>query len=244
MRGVWAHASPNVISIAKQARSAILTARKFSMFTPKTARQTAGFTLVELLTVIAIIAILMGILFPTIGSAIEAAKKTQAKNDALQIVNAIKGYYTEYGKYPSLDAATAPTTDTKITTASDNAKLIDILRSNTTTGSNTALVTAMNPRKIVFLEVPNAKNLGTAAKERAGIGSSGQYLDPWGTAKGFYYITFDTDYDNQVDNPYSSNAGSSKLSTGVIVWSLGRDAAGGAADKNAGTSKDDVISWQ
>lgn len=201
------------------------------MFTPKIHRPTTAFTLVELLTVIAIIAVLMGILFPTINSAIEAAKKSQAKNDALQIVNAVKAYYTEYGKYPVVTA------DGKITSSADNAKLIKILRAKETDA------TLQNPRKIVFLEVPDAKNLGTAAKERAGIGNNGQFLDPWGTAAGFYYISFDHDYNNEVENPYTSNAGSKPLSTGVIAWSIGRD-ANTTADKSLTTAKDDVLSWQ
>jgi prepilin-type N-terminal cleavage/methylation domain-containing protein len=64
-----------------------------------------GFTLIELLTVIAIIAILMGLLFPAIASVREAARKTQAKNDAANIVAAVKAYYTEYGKYPDLSGS-------------------------------------------------------------------------------------------------------------------------------------------
>ena len=194
----------------------------------------SAFTLVELLTVIAIIAVLMGILFPTINSAIESAKKTQAKNDELQIVNAVKGYYTEYGKYP---VATPPasgdfTYDSQ--NGNSNDKLFNELRA-------TSFAT-INPRKIVFLEVPDSKNLTQPeAKQKSGISSSGKYLDPWGNA---YIIRIDTDYDNTISNPYSSNAGNQTLSTGVIVWTKGRDGAGGSNDKNSGTSKDDVISWQ
>lgn len=208
------------------------------MHTPKRSPLTAGFTLVELLTVIAIIAILMGILFPTIGSAIESAKKTQAKNDCLQIVNAVKAYYTEYGKYPDIN------TSGIITSSSDNKRLMDILRAKETSNP------LQNPRKIVFLEVTDAKNFGIAAKERAGMAKTGEYLDPWGGTRNFYYLSYDADYDNALANPYSANAGtpgtppSGGLSVGVIAWSVGRDAKGGTGDKNGTDSKDDVISWQ
>src|SRR5947207_2970004 len=47
-----------------------------------------AFTLVELLTVIAIIAILMGLLFPAIGIIKEQARKAQAKSDVTNIVAA------------------------------------------------------------------------------------------------------------------------------------------------------------
>ena len=200
------------------------------MYTPKRSPLTAGFTLVELLTVIAIIAILMGILFPTIGSAIESAKKTQAKSDCLQIVNAVKAYYTEYGKYP---LATADTTYN----GSTQAELLDILRAPS---SQTAWVTN-NPRKIVFLEVPAAKNLNQPeTKQKAGISSTRKWLDPWGNP---YQVMIDGNYDNSLANPYT-NAGSALLSTGVIAWSIGRDALGGSGDKTTGNAKDDVISWQ
>ncbi len=202
------------------------------MFTPKTSR--SAFTLVELLTVIAIIAVLMGILFPTIGAAIESAKKTQAKNDELQIVNAVKAYYTEYGKYP-----TASTSDTEV---ADTGPLLSELR------IPSGFTPTMNPRKIVFLEVPDAKNYGQANKEKSGISKlSGKWLDPWGNP---YKVMLDADYDNKLANPYSQNAGNpgtppnGGLSTGVIAWSLGRDGKGGTGDKTTGDAKDDVISWQ
>src|SRR6476646_4188508 len=59
-----------------------------------------AFTLIELLVVIAIIAILVGLLFPAFKAVQNQAKRTQAKNDLTQIVNAVNAFYTEYGKYP------------------------------------------------------------------------------------------------------------------------------------------------
>src|SRR6266567_5247094 len=59
-----------------------------------------AFTLIELFTVMAVIAILVGLLFPAFTSVMERARKTQAKNDLTQIVTAVNAYYTEYGKYP------------------------------------------------------------------------------------------------------------------------------------------------
>ncbi len=63
-------------------------------------RGPSAFTLIELLDVISIIAILMGLLFPAFKSVQDQAKKTQAKNDMMQIVTAVNAYNTDYGVYP------------------------------------------------------------------------------------------------------------------------------------------------
>src|ERR1700733_8577922 len=60
----------------------------------------SAFTLIELLTVIAIIAILMGLLFPALSVVRDQANKVQAKTAIMGAVAAVKQYYTEYGKYP------------------------------------------------------------------------------------------------------------------------------------------------
>jgi prepilin-type N-terminal cleavage/methylation domain-containing protein len=177
-----------------------------------------AFTLIELLVVIAIIAILIGLLFPAFSAVQNQAKKTQAKNDLTQIVNAVNAFYTEYGKYPLA-------TDDSIIT--NNAPLMNVLR---------AIDTANNPRQIVFISPPNVKN---TASPRSGIGSDGQYYDPFGTA---YSLRIDGNYDNQLANPYThdTGAGPLTLNIGVIAWSLGKDQTLGT-DFNA---SDDVISWQ
>ena len=195
----------------------------------------ACFTLIELLVVIVIIAVLMGLAFPVFQGVQNQAKKTQAKNDLMQIVTAVNAYYAEYGKYPLTPTTPA---DTTYGATATNEQLFNELRS----------VTALqNPRGIVFLSPPDVKDVNNP---RAGISSApataGQYFDPWGKP---YLIRIDTDYDNQTSNPYSQNAGSAPLlRSGVIAWSFGKDAlsqsTSTAADKNTGTNKDDVISWQ
>jgi type II secretory pathway pseudopilin PulG len=183
-----------------------------------------------------IIAVLTGLAFPVFQGVQNQAKRTQARSDLIQIVTAANAYYTEYGKYPPTPTTPADTTYGATPT---NEQLFNELRS----------VTAMqNPRRIVFLSPPDVKDTNNP---RAGISSApapaGQYFDPWGKP---YMIRIDTDYDNQLSNPYSQNAGAAPLlRTGVIAWSFGKDSLSQStsttpADKNFGTNKDDIISWQ
>ena len=195
-----------------------------------------AFTLIELLVVIMIIAVLMGLAFPVFQGVQNQARRTQARNDLMQIVIAVNAYYTEYGRYPLTPATPA---DKTYGTTITNEQLFNELRS---------VMASENPRRIVFLSPPDVKDVNNP---RAGIGSApapaGQYYDPWGKP---YMVRIDTDYDNQVNNPYSQNAGSAPfLRTGVIAWSFGKDALSQStsttpADKNTGTNKDDIISWQ
>jgi prepilin-type N-terminal cleavage/methylation domain-containing protein len=200
-----------------------------------TVRSRSAFTLIELLVVIVIIAVLLGLAFPAFQGVQNQAKKAQARNDLMQIVTAVNAYYSEYGKYPLSPPAPA---DTTYGAATGNEQLFNELRSVTAT---------QNPRAIVFLSPPDVKD---ANKPRAGIGSApgtvGRYFDPWGKP---YLVRVDTDYDNQINNPYAQNAGAPLLRNGVIAWSFGPDALSQStsptpSDKNTGTSKDDVTSWQ
>lgn len=148
----------------------------------------SAFTLMELLIVIAIIGILMSLLFPAANSAIDAAKKAQAKNDAVQIATAVIAYETEYGKLPD-----GPTE----TGADINSTLL---------GALTGLNTNNNPRKIVFLEVNLAK------KNKSGVDSltaPTKFVDPWSNS---FKIVTDANYDHTI------TAKGTSLRKKVAVW--------------------------
>src|SRR5688572_15449697 len=70
-------------------------------------RYKVAFTLIELLVVIVAVAVLMGLAFPVFQGVQNQAKKTQARNDLIQIVTAVNAFYTEYGRYPSTKPADA-----------------------------------------------------------------------------------------------------------------------------------------
>ncbi|HVF72721.1 MAG TPA: prepilin-type N-terminal cleavage/methylation domain-containing protein [Chthoniobacterales bacterium] len=206
-------------------------------------RDSAAFTLIELIVVIMIIAVLVGLSFPVYQGVQNSAKKTQAKNDVTQIVTAVNAFYTEYGRYP-IDSTVITDTGATFGQGSSNSRvLFDTLRGKTTT---------LNTRQIVFISPPEDTNQD---KAKGKIGRDGQFYDPWGSA---YLVRMDANYDNEVDNPYypDTTAGPEKIRQGVLGWSLGKNGVRGggsttdpsfgkepgAADKYQGSG--DVISWQ
>ncbi len=164
-------------------------------------RKSSAFTLIELLVVIAIIGVLMSLLFPAVNSAIDAARKAQAKNDVVQIATAVTAYETEYGKLPAGPTSTA---------ADIESTLLEAL---------TAVKPDNNVRKIVFLEANQSKS------GKSGVDSltaPTKFVDPWGNA---YQIVVDADYDNNIT---AKTAGASSLENTnlrkkVAVWSKGLD---------------------
>lgn len=155
-----------------------------------------GFTLVELLVVVAIIAILAGILLGVIRAALLRADRAKAQAQIADIVNAVKNFYAEYGVWPCPDNGS-----TDKTYSSDQHKVMNMLR---------GLDKTINSRGIIFLEVPSdALNL-----------TNNTYLDPWGNA---YVIALDTDFDNRCLLTSIGPGSPSGVLTGrqVAVWSWG-----------------------
>ncbi len=62
-----------------------------------------GFTLIEMVVVLAVVAILVAILVPTIARHIKEAKITRAQNEELVISAAILSLYKDTGKWPGYD---------------------------------------------------------------------------------------------------------------------------------------------
>ncbi len=74
---------------------------------PVSRRSRSGFTLVELLTVIGIIAILAAMLLPVLSSAHQHALVVQARTEEQGLVQAIEKYDSDYGRFPISPAAQA-----------------------------------------------------------------------------------------------------------------------------------------
>jgi prepilin-type N-terminal cleavage/methylation domain-containing protein len=71
--------------------------------------KSSGFTLVELLVVIGIIAILAGVILSAGNSALRAAQRARAANMANQIQTSVLNYFSEYSVYPVSSGATSQT---------------------------------------------------------------------------------------------------------------------------------------
>jgi prepilin-type N-terminal cleavage/methylation domain-containing protein len=79
----------------------------FSMKKNLPPRRRSGFTLVELLTVIAIIGILAGMLLPVLSVVKQKAYVARAKTEESSLVTAIGSYDADYGRYPLTTAELA-----------------------------------------------------------------------------------------------------------------------------------------
>jgi prepilin-type N-terminal cleavage/methylation domain-containing protein len=225
----------------------------------------AAFTLIELLTVIVIIAILMGLLFPAVNAVKEAGRKADAKNSCTGIVAAVKQYYTEYGKYPpikvedsggggqqsdSQDIVIGDPDCPKV--KGDNKLLFNTLRA-LSLGANRDHV--LNPRRIIFFEgkaVTDVKSPRSGFVEKTDSDNQGNYYDPWGKQ---YNVIIDSNYDTMidVDQVYQDAdwQGDGRPHIGVGAFSMGKDNKVG--DKKQGLDNkyregqkisDDVVSWQ
>ena len=193
------------------------TAGKWQVTRPR-----AAFTLVELLTVIAVIAILAAMLLTSLAGVRTRALKVRAHLEVVQLANAIEKYDSDYGRFPvstnALFAASAAGGDFTYGTNgvanatfnlinspalsydANNAEVIAILMDNTNLANGVNAGHIKNPRQTVYLDPKvSGYDPSVPGPPEGGVDVNGVYRDPWGNP---YVISMDLNYDEHCKDSF------------------------------------------
>lgn len=172
-----------------------------------------GFTLIEMLVVIAILAILMSITIPGAGLIMRKMKEAQARSESLAISSIISAYRNEYNRWPGWDSVNKNPTPS--ITDADWVEVMTMIRPPAN-----ANLRQYNPRLIQFWEAdPKVVN------------ADGAWVDPWGNP---YQYLLDHNHDDLIDAPDGQT-----VRAKVIVWSWGAN----GVDDQYHKDEDDVGTW-
>lgn len=215
-------------------------------------RAVVAFTLIELLTVIAIIAILMGLLFPVIASSINQTKRADANIAVKSIVTGCQQYLNDYGKFPEVPSAMA----TDFMSFGDmntggckehNDKLFDVLRNINRSGPGAH---PLNPRQKPYMDTKAATDTqhprgGFVDGSQFPPAEQGRFMDPWGKE---YCVILETDGDGQIDMStfFTNLSGPTDIvRKSAVAFSMAKDGVRGtpAQLNQISKDKDDLVSW-
>lgn len=147
-----------------------------------------AFTLIELLTVIGIIAILSAITFGVVKGVQERAAIGQAKTELAILAQALEAYKLQYGDYPQMGAAANAVAGTTAASATDGPGILF----NALTGKRGPLSTntIINGRSYLELSKLSLQDTSTAGLPKTGAEQvANAFFDPWGRRYVYYYKT-------------------------------------------------------
>jgi len=217
-------------------------------------RKAFRFTLMELLTVVAIIGILAAIVIPTVATAQQRGRITQAKSDISTLKSAFAQLNSDYNKIIAKKGSNyyfggkTVSIDDDVATVKDDA--YDAMIAELCVPKNSALGTdnsvKINKRKKVYFDPqkgfnPDENYNTTANKETL-------WRDPWGNP---YMVYIKVTMDDEIELPGTNDK---KIASNLAIYSFGPN---GVDDKGCNvdldtcilsdTSKhkehDDVSSW-
>jgi prepilin-type N-terminal cleavage/methylation domain-containing protein len=165
-----------------------------------------AFTLIELLTVVAIIGILAGITLAVIRGLQVSTDRNKARSDLAVIGNALEQFKAQYGDYPWISAAppggSAPATGTGASDSLNGEELFRFLLGRLIIGRNGST------RVIVVHTVGDVEKYGPAFLSLDGMSLSRDPLSTAGTAPiprpNADLDTADPDFQNSLLDPWGS----------------------------------------
>jgi len=202
----------------------------------RTVSSSRGFTIVELLVVISIIAVLAAVTVPAVSRGVVQARKMEAQTNCMNIVSAMDAYRSDNnGVYPDIDGRGA-----LALTGGDDGIVLDGGATSSTlvealVGGDDMSTAAenLNGRQTSYLPMKSQNSNGTSGMDL----TTYAFVDYWGNA---YHVYWDADYDDEVENPLVSNAPAIKR--GCIALSQGA-ASTLALDMTGKDARDVVKSW-
>lgn len=237
---------------------------KTSLLSPRSHR--TGFTLVELLIVIAIILVLSALTITGVKKAMLGAQKTQTQNLIRSVNIGLSAFHTEYGKPPLPDLVIAAGTDIVLGErggAFSNAYIVAVLEGlgpdDTGVRFNFAggewQVNTVNKKLESYFTFPRVQQKKNGAYDQVGDASELELFDSWGNTLmiALNVPPFQVESQQGVrdkllfTNNLANYSDSAPREENHVIWSYGKDGVKGNADRPGDTppfrGSDDVISW-